>query len=690
MDLFKLQASLGLSRPVLLLVLLAALVPNHGCHLVHATESKGDIRAQAHDELKQSIERLIEKSYSESRFFYCCDLIRVYVELFPSSEKNNLYLSDPAKAMEQAGDGEVITLRGIKGSLLARGRESLAKAKSAEQRLMAFYLKQRARSQAGGALGQAMESEAKRLAVGDEVSAKGLLKNHEATLALYLDAALFLSSHCLIFPNSPDTRRQLGDAAKCAEIADLPLLEVELRSRLMGQRQGNPAFTVASELSGKAARQNRFFIAISAIDRFLSGNYSHANAGHGYLASGDLHKLAGCYNVALSKYNQALLWAGDMEKANRSRGDKTDLIREDIAAIKKRAALSIGYALLAEAKGKHLRESTAVFAGKLHEEAVTHFDRLVEGVESGSLFSLDYLLGQIRARTEVARYKRAHSSVLGLDEIQDAYARCLSPCEIYLRVISQSNPGDYNTPEVNIETRDEVAYVLLESLLSMGKGDEVEELFFHYFINPKGVDSSKWAILAKTKFAKRLVDVGDYLTAYPLLAEVAHEAQQSGLRDVGFTAALMMGVCISKLSPVARNTVTEGQLSAGGAGQLSGVRMARNAYSSALSMLNESAIPAPAQYPDEFRGLFLGDIREALTDEYRGEMNALRQNWNPLGSLEQETPLVDALSALDPARYPFNPNNLLVAAYLDAHRERDRSIGLVSKESTQHGAVSHK
>ena len=92
MDLFKLQASLGLSRPVLLLVLLAALVPNHGCHLVHATESKGDIRAQAHDELKQSIERLIEKSYSESRFFYCCDLIRVYVELFPSSEKNNLYL----------------------------------------------------------------------------------------------------------------------------------------------------------------------------------------------------------------------------------------------------------------------------------------------------------------------------------------------------------------------------------------------------------------------------------------------------------------------------------------------------------------------------------------------------------------------------------------------------------------------
>ena len=92
---------------------------------------------------------------------------------------------------------------------------------------------------------------------------------------------------------------------------------------------------------------------------------------------------------------------------------------------------------LAEARGRHLRESTAAFAGKLHGEVVTHFDRLVATVESGSLSSLDYLLGQIRSSVAAARYKRAHSSVLGLNEIQDAYARCIPACESYLRVLNQ-------------------------------------------------------------------------------------------------------------------------------------------------------------------------------------------------------------------------------------------------------------
>ena len=181
----------------------------------------------------------------------------------------------------------------------------------------------------------------------------------------------------------------------------------------MDQKKDTPAFKDAKQLSEKAARKKRFFIAISALDRFLSENYSHPMAGRGYLASGDIHLLAGCYDVAISKYNQALLWSGDMEKTNNSEGGGADLFSDDVVGVKKKASLSIGYALLAEAKGKHLRESTAVFAGKLHEEAVTHFDRLVEQVEPGSLSGLDYLLGQIRARAEEAWYKRAHSNVLG-------------------------------------------------------------------------------------------------------------------------------------------------------------------------------------------------------------------------------------------------------------------------------------
>ena len=65
-------------------------------------------------------------------------------------------------------------MRGIKGRLLERGRESFAKANLADQRLTAFYLRQKEAGKANNALTQAMESEAKRLAAGDDALAKGL------------------------------------------------------------------------------------------------------------------------------------------------------------------------------------------------------------------------------------------------------------------------------------------------------------------------------------------------------------------------------------------------------------------------------------------------------------------------------------------------------------------------------------
>lgn len=677
-DLFKLHAGRGLSRSLLILAVLVVVTLGWGSHSTRAADSAGGVRAQTLDELEQSMENLIDKAYSESRFFLCCDLIRLYVREFAASDENDLYLSK---------------LRGIKDKLLARGRESLAKANSADQPLTAFYLSQKMAGHTGDALGLAMESEAKRLAGDDEALAEGLLERHEATLALYLDAALFLSAHCLIFPNSADSHRQLGDVAKCSEIAGFPLLEVEFRSRLMRREHGSPAFPVARQLSEKATRQNRFFIAISVLDRFLSENYSHSMAGYGYLASGDIHQLAGCYDVAKSKYNQALLWCGDMDKISQSRSSEADLLRQSVAGIKKRASLSIGYAVLAEARGKHLRESTAAFAGKLHGEAVTHFDRLVATVEPGSLSSLDYLLGQIRSSAAAARYKRAHSSVLGLNEIQDAYARCISACEIYLRVLNQVVSKDSISSASNDEDRDEVAFVLLEALHAMGKAEEGKALFFRYFIRPEGGPGSIWAVFAKTRIAKGLVDDGDYLTAYPLLSEVVRDARQSGLRDIGFTAALMTGICISRLNPVARGAAPSNDLvKHGRMGELraSGVHMAKDAYSSALAILADPVDPDPVHYPDEYRDIFLDNIREELLAEYRGELELLQSGWSPLGSPSQETSLVDALSALDPAMYPFNPNNLLVTAYLNAHRELGGQGVLASKETTQNGKISHK
>ena len=116
-DLFKSHADRGLYRSLLILAVLVVVTLGWGFHSTQAADSAGVVRAQTIDELEQSMENLIDKSYSESRFFLCCDLIRLYVRKFATSDDNNLYLSK---------------LRGIKDKLLARGRESLAKANSAD------------------------------------------------------------------------------------------------------------------------------------------------------------------------------------------------------------------------------------------------------------------------------------------------------------------------------------------------------------------------------------------------------------------------------------------------------------------------------------------------------------------------------------------------------------------------------
>mgnify|MGYP003323854232 FL=1 len=117
---------------------------------------------------------------------------------------------------------------------------------------------------------------------------------------------------------------------------------------------------------------------------------------------------------------------------------------------------------------------------------------------------------------------------------------------------------------------------------------------------------------------------------------------------------------------------------------------AKDAYSSALAILADPVDPDPVYYPDEYRDIFLDNIREELLAEYRGELKLLQSGWSPLGSSSQETYLVNALSALDPAKYPFNPNNLLVAAYLNAHRELGGQGFLVSRETTQNVKISDK
>jgi hypothetical protein len=623
----------------------------------HASGAADRVKIQDIEGFQHKLEKLIEKTYSDSQFFYCCDLMRLYVGRFPVSDKNDLYLSN---------------LRNVKSTLLARGRDSLAKANSADQRLVQFSVRRVNLGQQGPFRNQALEDEALRLAGGDETLAKSYLADYDIAVGKYLEAAVSLSAHCLIFPNSKDNNQILVNAAKSAEIAGLPLLEIEMRLRLLRQNAGQVAFSSTEILSKKARRQSRYFIAINVLDRFLKQDYSHPKAGPGFVFSGDVHELAGCYEAAAAKYNQALLWCGDMKRINYSENNDTNGFTLEIAAIQRRASLSIGYALLSEAKRRHLRESTAVFAGKLHDQAIAKFEKLVKSVEPGSVESLDFLLGLARARVESARYKQSNSSVLGRDEIQDAYARCIPVCESYLRVMDLGFTSDENAfSSVIGHDRHEVAFVLMEALFAIGKSELGEGMFFKYFISPTDRGNSKWRALAKTKIAVRLVSAGDYLMAYPLLSEVVQEAREAGLRDLGFAAALMKGICISKLNPTVNSRAVFGTSNIGEGprtNQVSAAQLVRDAYLSALSILNDPSVKNSIDYPVEFRGLFQKNIREELVAEFRNELKYLETGWDPLDLSGRKALLVEALSNANPEKSPFNPNSLLVTAFLKAQR----------------------
>ena len=632
----------------------------------HASGPEDRVKIQDIKGFQHKLEKLIEKTYSDSQFFYCCDLMRLYVGRFPVSDKNDLYLSN---------------LRNVKSTLLARGRDSLAKANSADQRLVQFSVRRVNLGQQGPFRNQALEDEALLLAGGDEPLAKGYLADYDIAVGKYLEAAVSLSAHCLIFPNSKDNNQILVNAAKSAEIAGLPLLEIEMRLRLLRQNAGQVAFSSTEILSEKARRQSRYFIAINVLDRFLKQDYSHPKAGPGFVLSGDIHELAGCYEAAAAKYNQALLWCGDMKRINYSENNDTNGFTLEIAAIQRRASLSIGYALLSEAKRRHLRESTAVFAGKLHDQAIAKFEKLVKSVEPGSRESLDFLLGLARARVESARYlEQSHSSVLGRDEIQkarpreiqDAYARCIPVCESYLRVMDLGFTSVENAfSSVIRHDRHEVAFVLMEALFAIDKPELGERMFFKYFINPTDRGNSKWRALAKTKVAVRLVSTGDYLMAYPLLSEVVQEAREVGLRDLGFAAALMKGICISKLNPTVNSRAVFGASNIGegpGTNQVSGAQLVRDAYLSALSILNDPSVKNSIDYPVEFRGLFQKNIREELVAEFRNKLKYLETGWDPLDLSGRKALLVEALSNVDPEKSPFNPDSLLVTAFLKAQR----------------------
>jgi len=601
-------------------------------------------------EMQHVMEELISEAYSGGRLFFYCDLMRLYIGMYPEGDKAGEYITD---------------LRQVKAQILERGRLSLAKVNAADQRLDDFRVRQIRAVRNSGELGEAMHAESLRLAKGDSNHADRLLKEHEGGMNEHLEAALYLCLHGLIFPNSSASLQSLKAAADSAEITGLPLLELEFRARHLQQQQEEGLdFDAVKLLTEKAVQSSRYYMAINVLNLFLKENYSHPKAGSLFLLNGDIYKIAGCYEAAVSKYNLALIWCGDMGRVGGRDAGKPNQFHNEVAGVKRRANLSIGYALLSEANDNHLRESTAAFAGKLHDKAVEHFQRLVKSSNLGTLASLDSLLGLIRASVASARYKQMHSSVLANNEVQNAYVRCMAPCEDYLRIHAQAfGEGEEGQHSSSSLDRDEVAFVLMNALFAIGKDDAGEALFFKRFLNAKRGSASKWQTLAKAKIAERLVRNGDYLAAYPLLSEIATESYEAGLREVGFASALMKGICIAKLKPVSDNRRMTQAIANDNKMRMSGTDMVREAYSDALRMLDAPTQPKE-DYPVEFEALFHEAIQEELVSEFRGELEVLVS-----GRFKCEAPLIEALSAVKPEKSTFNPNNLLVTAFLEARRK---------------------
>jgi len=618
-------------------------------HHVEDTDHVDGAGVRNSEEMRSAIEDLISKAYDDGRLFFYCDLMRLYIGMYPEEDKAGEYITK---------------LRQVQAKILERGRLSLAKVNAADQRLDSFRVQQIRELRNSEELARAMDTEALRLSKGDSKQADMLLKEHRGGINEHLEAALYLCLHGVVFPNSSENLQSLEAAADSAEITGFPLLEIEFRARQLQQQVAALDLAGVKLLAEKAAQSGRYYIAINVLDLFLKENYSHPKAGLVFLLSGNIHQVAGCYEAAVSKYNLALIWCGDMEsEAGRDAG-KPNQFHNEVAAVRHRANLSIGYALLSEANDNHLRESTAVFAGKLHGKAVEHFQRLVKNSNLGSLASLDSLLGLIRASVAAARYKQMHSSLPPSNkDIQNSYVRCMPPCEDYLRIHAQAfDDGDAGPHTSSSRDRDEVTFVLMNALFAIGKDNAGEALFYNRFLKTKRAGVSKWQTLAKAKIAERFVRNHDYLAAYPLLSEIAKESRGAGLRDVGFAAALMKGVCIAKLKPASgspsmKPAIAEDKM------RMSGTDMVREAYSDALRMLENTTKQSEEDYPIDFEGLFHNNIQEELVSEFTSELEVLAS-----GRFKREAPLIEALSAVKPEKSTFNPNNLLVTAFLEARR----------------------
>tara|TARA_Y100001934_G_scaffold110909_1_gene135787 strand:- start:15373 stop:17637 length:2265 start_codon:yes stop_codon:yes gene_type:complete len=602
---FFLKNALGSlkSRLFLVLCLSGVVVP------VFGAEKSDDLDRDGFESLHQKMVRALDESKKNFKYVEFCDLARLYIELFPHSDKCDEY---------------ILELYTVKEKLLELGRGSIA--------------------------------------------AKGLAS---------VEVALYLGSHCFIFPNSHQSIEYFDRAARAAGSAELTALETELRARVLEASKTTPGYSYVRDLAANALLLNRDLVAINGLKHFQSGEYGveksvNFNIGPSLILSGDIYRASGFFDQAITKYSEALLWCGDIRgKASAMSGRSVvteiesdngaltfhsgsdsaivslkmddgrlgieevsiegmlipEMIDFELSFIERNANILIGRSMIEDAKKKSRSTSTTGFAGKLYEKAVNHFSALLESVSLNDYSSMPYRLELLRASIELARYKNGLKHGGQSEAVYD-FARCVSAAESYLRMVPRTDEGVVEgrgqlslMEEEVAEHASEVAYILIESLIEIGRLDGAVEAFAVHFSGKNLQDV--WAMYSMLQLSSSYLDNKEYLRALPYLAEVSVLGDSLGVPDLAFVAGLMKGICIKRLAP--SRTVLESNQ--GGLAQnqegviLSGDDRGNNEYNESARKFGIFKNAQAMDYPEIFRSMFIDEIREEVIGEFKSDPN---------------------------------------------------------------------
>lgn len=600
-------------------VSLLAFVSPATCNDVEIVGGRNGLEA-----FRVKLESEIDTSSSKDQFIKSTELWRLYIKLFPFNANSEVYLAELEETQSQ---------------LLEKGQN---------------------------AKGQ------------NTIWEKGPLR----------DKALYLGSHCYLFPNSPKSIQNYETVADAAENVGMPALELEMRARVLAVSSNSPGYKIVRELATKAEKQNKSMVAINGLEYFQKGEYQvdgyeNLNLGPSLMLSGDIYRRAHLFNKAISKYSEAIQWCGDIrlktasrippsqpnvssekriltfseggnlakvalfEEGGILRIEDVELVRGrpfakmlefELATIERNANILIGRALIEDAQSKTRGESTSGFAGKLYDKAISHFSALLEPMSLNNFSAMPYRLELLRASIELARYMKSFPD--GYSEAEDNYARCVSAAESYLNMVSVTRTkislkdGEMSFLEAEAaEKVGEVAFVLIEALIEIGRKGKAFEVFNSYFAGRALED--EWAVFAMLELAVVHIENRDYLRALPFLTAISERGARLGVRDLAFVAGLMKGVCIRRLGSVKERLAVA--VSRKGRNRdwipLPRSIMANNEYGDSVEMFKSSRGYPKVRFPEKYRNIFIDEIRAEVVEEFISSRDG--------GGL------VDALSAVD-------------------------------------------